>query len=253
MSINDLDSLEESNLAVDIIVVAFASVAKSNALLMADNLSTEDRANLSEAVSEARHKFIELLEAAALAVYSNSRSRSATPRTSRPATPTRTTAASESAVGLKTKAESFRADQRRPNIHVALHYADQLNEYGLVSNCNVSIGEDKHRWFKQIIYNTNFSNVEKHLLSRENMQQTIRLTLLGAFLQDEPAITSQLRHLFECCPALFESLLPKSERQEDERDDDDSLLIQSDDGHSQAAVLHCLQPKYCREVLDLPT
>ncbi len=220
---------------------------------MIDNLLTEDRANLFKAVSETWYKFIELLETAALTVYSNSCSHSATSRTSRSATSTRTTAVLKFAVDLKTKTENFQADQRRSNVHVALHYVDQLNEYELMSNCNVLIDEDKHRWFKKIIYNINFSNVEKHLLSWENMQQTIRLTLLSAFLQDESAITSQLRHLFECCSTLFESLLLKFERQKDERDDDDSLLIQSDDHHSQTMMLHRLQLKYCREILDLST
>lgn len=110
ISINDLDSLKKSNLIMNIIVVAFASVIKSNALFMTDNLSTENHANLFKAVSKTWHKFIELLKTAALIVYSNSRSCSATSKTSKSAIFTRTTAASKSAVDLKTKTESFQAD-----------------------------------------------------------------------------------------------------------------------------------------------
>ncbi len=76
------------------------------------------------------------------------------------------------------------------------------------------------------------------MLSQKNMQQTIRLTLLSAFLQDELTITSQLHHLFQYCSTFFKSLLLKFKRQKDEHDDDDSLLIQSNDDHSQTTMLH---------------
>lgn len=254
MTLHELDAeAGESGLAVDVIVVAFAAVAKSNAILMANALSIDDRSSLDEKVSTARLCFIELLEAAALAVTRNPRSRSATPNFSRADTPSHTMDADPTAAPKEPKkAEELRADQRRPNVHIGVHYADHVKEYGLASNCNVLIGEDKHRWFKQIVYNTNYSNVEKHLLSRENMQQTIRLALLGAFQDTEPAITTQLSELYDYCPVLFESLLPKSERAEEDFEDNDTLRIKEDSSHSRAKASHRLQPKHCREVLNLP-
>ena len=33
----------------------------------------------------------------------------------------------------------------RPNVHARLHYKAVVDEYGLASNINVLIGEDKHR------------------------------------------------------------------------------------------------------------
>ena len=102
------------------------------------------------------------------------------------------------------------------------------------------------------MYKTNHFNVILHLLSRENLQQTIRLALLNAFENTDAFITEQLRELYEACLTLFESLLPPSEREE-EREDDDSLLIQEDQDHYNAAVLHRLQLKHCRQVLDLST
>lgn len=236
-------------IAVNMIVSAFASIARSNALLMADSLTVSERANFITMILDARANFINLLEAAALAAVNNPRSRSTTPvrqsaTSSRAGTPSAPTNA---------KAEAFRSDQNRPNVHIGIHYADVLKEYGLVSNCNVLIGEDKHKWFKQIIYESNFSNVERHLLGRENMQQTLRLIILGSFEQSESVLTVQIRRLHAKCPALFESLLPKSERQEDETNDEDFLHIQSDIIHSRPLGLHRLQPKYCHQVLDLPT
>ena len=43
------------------------------------------------------------------------------------------------------KAQEFKNDQRRPNVHVAVHYEAVMQEYGMPSNLNVLIGEDEHR------------------------------------------------------------------------------------------------------------
>lgn len=159
MAVHKLNTFR-GTIVVDMIVSAFGPIARSNALLMADSLTSHEQTNFIGIILDARANFINLLEAAALAAIANPRSRSATPvrqstSSSRAGTPSAPTTA---------KAEAFRSDQNRPNVHIGIHYADVLKEYGLASNCNVLIIEDKHKWFKQIIYESNFSNVEKHLL-----------------------------------------------------------------------------------------
>ena len=146
-----------SNSKVDIIVTCFASIAKSTTLLMSDRLTAEDRAGFSTTVKNARLLFQNLLETAAQASISNSQSRSATPN--------RVEAAIHSAVPLADSGENarvtnksleYRQDKGRPNVHIGLHYDAVIEEYGLPTQCNVLIGEDKHRYFKKIVYQTNF-------------------------------------------------------------------------------------------------
>lgn len=43
------------------------------------------------------------------------------------------------------KAQEYDNDRKRPNMHIALHYEATIKEYGIPSNMNVLIGEDKHR------------------------------------------------------------------------------------------------------------
>ena len=44
------------------------------------------------------------------------------------------------------KAREYKLFQSRPNIHQGLHLADIAFEYGTPNNCNVLLGEDKHRY-----------------------------------------------------------------------------------------------------------
>ena len=46
---------------------------------------------------------------------------------------------------LKKQETQYMMDSKRPNVHVGLHYKEMMDEYGLPSNMNVLIGEDKHR------------------------------------------------------------------------------------------------------------
>lgn len=43
------------------------------------------------------------------------------------------------------KAQEYSNDQKRPNVHTALHYEATMSKYGMPSNINVLIGKDKHR------------------------------------------------------------------------------------------------------------
>jgi len=56
-----------------------------------------------------------------------------------------------------------------PNIHVGIYYPAQTDEFGTPTNCNGMIGEDKHRFFKLIIYLINHRRPEKDL-TKENIR-----------------------------------------------------------------------------------
>lgn len=81
------------------------------------------------------------------------------------------------------RAEQFRKDLGRPNIHQGLHAQDVLREYGMPSNVNVLQAEDKHRGFKQDILGTNQQRPERDLLLKENFRQTTRnIVIASAFI-----------------------------------------------------------------------
>ena len=108
-------------------------------------------------------------------------------------------------VARSRRAVTYRNDQKRPNMHTGMHYGSTAAEYGLVSHCNVLIGEDRHRGFKKAVYYTNHRKVELALLLRENLNITIRLLLLDAFAIANPRLTQFFKDLHEQCPGLFAS------------------------------------------------
>jgi hypothetical protein len=95
------------------------------------------------------------------------------------------------------------------------------------------------------------------LLGKENMRLTLRLILADAFNKDEK-LTTFMHDLFAQCPSLFSSILPNSEHifseaNEKDDDDDDDAQVVPDAQHTQLTVLGCIQAKYCRDTLSLPT
>ena len=270
-----LDTRGADNNAVDTIVRCFAALARSNSVLMADKLTRQERTNLTFTIQSFRYQYQQLLSAAALAFDANPRSRSKTPviqRTAGSRSPspitfmeplTQTQRGKQATVQptvsgksdeRSTRAAQYRNDRMRPNVHTALHYPMITEEYGLSSHCNVLIGEDKHRYFKKVVYQTNHSNVEKIMLLKENLGQTIRLLLMGGFRHTEPEATKMIKDIQKSCPSLFTTLLPRSEQMQLEEDDPESRLSTvQDDDHLQPKAIGCLEPKYCREILKLPT
>lgn len=217
---------------------------------MSDAISASERARFVPRIKTARGYYQRLLEAAAIAASDNPHRSRSTTLQSRSATPALKEILPEEAQ----KAREYRQDKQRPNVHIGVYYEEIMNEYGLPSNCNVLIGEDKHRWFKKIVYNTNFSNVERHLLMRKSLQQTTRLILVDAYRSSEPELTATFKDLYEICPALFESLLPRSEQLELSQADESEPFesIQHDTNHLRPAVMSRLKPTYCRDELSLP-
>jgi len=96
------------------------------------------------------------------------------------------------------------------------------------------------------------------MLSKENLRQTIRLILLGAFAQTEAQLTYLIQELYNDCPTLFEALIPRSEQENLSMagvtiDDDEQVSITGDDAHRRPVAIGRLEPKYCRDTLGLPT
>lgn len=79
------------------------------------------------------------------------------------------------------------------------------------------------------------------------MQQTLRLLLQNAYVDSEPALTTQLHSLQASCPGLFVSILPRSHKLEMDEDAVEELLI-SDPAHRMAAVTEKLKEEYCRSI-----
>ncbi|OXV08563.1 hypothetical protein Egran_03674, partial [Elaphomyces granulatus] len=159
---------------------------------------------------------------------------------------------------LAALAQTYLNSMRLPNVHATVHYVALAEEYAIPANCNVLIGEDKHRHFKKVIYTTNHQHPERDLLHKENIRQTLRLILTNSF-SHEPTITRVVKEIFAVCPLLFSTLLPRSEQMDlagsliSQNDDDDDEYVQPDSRHSQPTATGCIKAKYCKEVLALPT
>ncbi|KAA6411906.1 MAG: hypothetical protein FRX48_04056 [Lasallia pustulata] len=93
--------------------------------------------------------------------------------------------------------------KQRPNMHIGLHYGDVSDEYGTPTNVDTFIGEDRHRFFKEIVMRTNSINLEETLLIKENVQQIIRFLLGDAFTDHDAVLTAQFKKLQMTCPNLF--------------------------------------------------
>ena len=167
---------EFSNMSPSSIITrVYASIAKSNSVVMAETMTTQDRATMAITIREARLKLQLLQKSAAKAdsqkpsrSRANTRSPSPTPANPliRPASPfiidsAPSTPGSEYAVanvpelqGKKPKAKKerfgqYESDQKRPNMHIGIHHADIAKEYATVFNINGLIGEDKHRYISK--------------------------------------------------------------------------------------------------------
>ncbi|KAL9593507.1 MAG: hypothetical protein Q9219_007518 [cf. Caloplaca sp. 3 TL-2023] len=146
-------------------------MARSNTVILALKMSTEDRKNMDRLLRQSRKSFQRLYECAALACTSSFR-RGESPNSQRsltPAIPSRQDsidfddelddggpqrALSEfdqlgesfTVTGDQSKkAAEFRNFLSRPNVHIGIHYMDVATEYATPNNCTTFSGEDKHR------------------------------------------------------------------------------------------------------------
>jgi len=108
-----------------------------------------------------------------------------------------------------------------------------------------------NRFYKKIITQSNHRDVERTLLTRENVQQTIRFVLGGSFVKSEPNTTGLMRRLNQQCPTLFNYVLPHSEQSEEDSNET-SLLIISDSSHNNPTALSCIARNFAAKTLGLP-
>jgi hypothetical protein len=201
-----------------------------------------------------RELFQLILETAAKGSIANPRSRQATPSAST-AGRRRGPAPSpgDDSVRETTRAVALRSQQKRPNVHAGLHYEDAIREYASASNANVLISEDKHRDFKDQIYNTNYQNPERDLLQQQGFEMSVRLLLQGGY-PDFPELSEQMSRLHRTNPQLFDGILPRSEKASADIDAvTDGAHPRSDPNHTGVLVGDRILGYHCRDFLKLPT
>lgn len=89
-----------------------------------------------------------------------------------------------------------------PNIHLGLHYRQDIENFATAYNATTMMGEQKHKVFKQHAQHTNSKENDLQLLRSVNTSQTIRFMLDGAFDKSNPIISQQLRHVVTLCPKV---------------------------------------------------
>ncbi|KAL7625329.1 hypothetical protein AAE478_004545 [Parahypoxylon ruwenzoriense] len=131
---------------VDIIIKTCTAIAKSNTLLVGSNASVSDRNNMRALVKRARELFNQLciFASRSLGSRAGSRAGSVAP-VQQPAPGTRAPNPLGEDTAVSTRSAQYMNDTLRPNIHIAVHYPDFAEEYGLTVNCNTLTGEDLHR------------------------------------------------------------------------------------------------------------
>ncbi|KAI1131426.1 hypothetical protein F5Y10DRAFT_262185 [Nemania abortiva] len=214
---------------IDLVIGAFTKIIKSNVTLMGREVSTEQRDNMARIIQAARYAFNQL---AMIAAASGGRSQAA----SRIGTPARAASATPGPSGVvggdsgtveakRSLASQFANDTLRPNIHIGMHYPIIANEYGLPVNVNTFTGENLHRWFKDRVFGSNYSNIEHVLLMKMNFQETLRLVLRGAFAYDDPELTEEMAELYQKCPSLFARVLSRADQMDIQDDSEYELDV----------------------------
>jgi hypothetical protein len=95
--------------------------------------------------------------------------------------------------------------------------------------------------------------VEKLLLHLENIDQTIRLAVAGAFSTPENhQITARLQELEQTCPVLISAFLPRSGQISSDDGEDPTMMILPDPYYKQVCVSKCISRAMVRGVLGLP-
>jgi len=90
---------------------------------------------------------------------------------------------------------------------------------------------------------------------KENERLTLRLLLNNAFSATDPELTTLIQNLYNFCPLLFQSLLPRSEidrLNESVDEDEDEVELAADPLHSRLRAIGCIEPKYVRLKLGFP-
>ncbi len=101
-----------------------------------------------------------------------------------------------------------------------------------------------YRKFKKKMYYTNHVNVERILLTQENLQQICRLLLLNSFIIFDSELMQTMQSLYHDYSTLFDSLMSRSEKKDDQNEA--YLSIIDDQTHSKVTVINRLQIYHCK-------
>ncbi|KAI1969253.1 hypothetical protein LOZ53_004475 [Ophidiomyces ophidiicola] len=111
------------------------------------------------------------------------------------------------------------------NMHIELHYTDQTQEYEVVNNVNVLMGENKHHEYKSLIQKTNKQSVEKILLIQESFRQILFLTLHDVFAETEPTATICIQEIKSECPILIKNMLHTQSDDPDDNSEQQASIV----------------------------
>lgn len=100
--------------------------------------------------------------------------------------------------------KTFKNYANVPNIHLGLHYEQDITNFGTSRNATTMMGEQKHKVFKAHAPHTNSRDNDLQLMKMTNTTQTVRFMLDGTFQGLSPAavVSSQLHSIVERCPTL---------------------------------------------------
>lgn len=99
-------------------------------------------------------------------------------------------------------------------MHVALHYQQDILNFGTPRNVSVMIGEQKHKIHKVHAPHTNSRETELQLLKAVNLSQTMRFMLDGVF--PDHGLSIQFKRIVGSCPVLRSKFLGASRFHEPE-------------------------------------
>jgi len=85
-----------------------------------------------------------------------------------------------------------------PNMHIGIHYSQDILNYANSRNIAAMLGEQKHKIHKTHAPHTKDRVLQ--LMKNVNVQQTIRIMLDNVFIHHE--LTSQLQRILTSCPVL---------------------------------------------------
>lgn len=103
-----------------------------------------------------------------------------------------------------------------PNVHLGLHYTQDMQNYSTTYNASTMLGEQKHKIFKQHAAHTNSKDSDFQLMKAINTSQTIRFLLNGAYRKSAPGISNQMHEVVDRCPILKVRFLGRSMAEEEE-------------------------------------
>lgn len=92
-------------------------------------------------------------------------------------------------------------------MHLALHYAKDIENFASTFNATTMLGEQKHKVFKMHAQHTNSHENDLQLLKLINTLQTVRFALDNTFAMSSPALTTQLHSIVNRCPVLKQKFI----------------------------------------------